>query len=66
MNANVDVRNLSSMELWERAQLSLAGGVSHDGASYHHIPPISAAPGARGNGTSRDANTSTTQWEAPQ
>ena len=48
MNANVDVRNLSSMELWERAQLSLAGGVSHDGRFLPPYPAyFSRARGAR-------------------
>ena len=36
MAKNVDVAGLSSAELWERAQKSLAGGVSHD---TRFLPP---------------------------
>jgi glutamate-1-semialdehyde 2,1-aminomutase len=36
MRATGEVKGLSSQELWERAQRSLAGGVSHDG---RFLPP---------------------------
>src|SRR3972149_4172111 len=48
MQVNKDVRSISSRELWERAQLSLAGGVSHDGRFLPPYPAyFSRARGAR-------------------
>ncbi|MBF6570109.1 MAG: aminotransferase class III-fold pyridoxal phosphate-dependent enzyme [Candidatus Binataceae bacterium] len=37
MSASIDTRGLSSKQLWERAQRSMPGGVSHDG---RFLPPF--------------------------